>query len=261
MNLHETKNENLIDYEGDFQLNWLIVIEPIEHKTNIRFQNVDVFESYINAIAIDYESEHNIFTGCLKKLNTPQFHRIKRSLYGRGTDFKQDIVEYIGDNCYNPTTGKCFKKGNTYFTKKVYTQEFLTFVRTEKYRSRVITSATIQPFCRKHNIIIGCFDGTRINPRNITEKDIALKVHNNHFCLIWKSQNISFNQVRKDESKPNFKVFDNVRSDKHVKSLIKNENKPNMVQSPLTNIVVYDLETFNKIRAVPYRSCIYKLKL
>ena len=31
------------------------------------------------------------------------------------------------------------------------------------------------------------------------------------------------------------------------------------IQSPLTYIVVYDLETFNKIRVVPYRSCIYKL--
>ena len=31
------------------------------------------------------------------------------------------------------------------------------------------------------------------------------------------------------------------------------------VQSPLTNIVVYDLEIFNRIRAVPYCSCIYKL--
>ena len=31
------------------------------------------------------------------------------------------------------------------------------------------------------------------------------------------------------------------------------------VKTPLTNIVVYDLETFNKIRVVPYCSCIYKL--
>ena len=31
------------------------------------------------------------------------------------------------------------------------------------------------------------------------------------------------------------------------------------VQSPLTNISVYDLENFNKIRVVPYCSCIYKL--
>ena len=31
------------------------------------------------------------------------------------------------------------------------------------------------------------------------------------------------------------------------------------VKCPLTNIVVYDLETFKKIRAVPYCRCIYKL--
>ena len=30
-------------------------------------------------------------------------------------------------------------------------------------------------------------------------------------------------------------------------------------QSPSTNMVVYDLETFNKIRAVPYCSCVYTL--
>ena len=31
------------------------------------------------------------------------------------------------------------------------------------------------------------------------------------------------------------------------------------IKSPLTNIVFYDLETFNENRAVPYCSCIYKL--
>ena len=31
------------------------------------------------------------------------------------------------------------------------------------------------------------------------------------------------------------------------------------VKSPRTNIVVYDLETFDEITAVPYCSCIYKL--
>ena len=33
---------------------------------------------------------------------------------------------------------------------------------------------------------------------------------------------------------------------------------PKKIKSQLTKIVVYDLETFNKIRAVPYCSCIYK---
>ena len=84
-------------------------------------------------------------------------------------------------------------------------------------------------------------------------------IDDNHFCLIWKSNGISFNQVIENELKPNFKVVDIVISDKHIKSSIKYEYNPKKVKSPLTNIVVYDLETFNKIRAVPYCSCIYKL--
>ena len=171
----------------------------------------------------------------------------------------QEIVEYHGRNCYIPTSGMCFVKCINYFTKKDYTEEFLTFIRSEQRRSNVMTSARVGSFCRKYNINIGCFDGTRINPRNITQRDTALKIHNNHFCLIWKSDRISFNQVIENEVKPNFKIVDNVISDKHVKGLIKYEYNPKKVKSPLTNIVVYDLETFNKIKAVPYCSCIYKL--
>ena len=103
-----------------------------------------------------------------------------------------------------------------------------------------------------------CFDGTRINPRNITQRNTALFIYNNHFCLIRKSNSISFSQAI-EELKNDFKVVDNVISDKHGKSFIKYEYNPKKVISPLTNIVVYDLETFNKIRAVPYCSCIYKL--
>ena len=83
--------------------------------------------------------------------------------------------------------------------------------------------------------------------------------YNNHFCLIWKSNGISFNQVIEDELIPNFKIVDNVISDKHVKSFNKYIYKPEKVQSPLTNIVVCDFETFKKIRAVPYCSCLYKV--
>ena len=42
-------------------------------------------------------------------------------------------------------------------------------------------SARIQPFCRKYDTNIGCFDGMRINPRNITQRNTALKIHNNDF--------------------------------------------------------------------------------
>ena len=76
-------------------------------------------------------------------------------------------------------------------------------------------------------------------------------MHKNHFCLIWKSNEISFNQA-KEELKNNFKVVDSVISDKHVESFIKFEYKPEKMQSRLTNNIVYRLETFNKVRAFPY---------
>ena len=58
-----------------------------------------------------------------------------------------------------------------------------------------MTSAKNQPFCRKYNINIGGFDGTRMYPRNLTQRNNSLFIYNNHFCLIWKSNGISFNQV------------------------------------------------------------------
>ena len=259
LNLHEIKNEILEDYTGDFELIGSMLVGEIEQNTNIRFKNVDDFESYINAIDNSgYDSEDVLFTGWLYNLNTPEFKKVNRSQYGRGTDFKRDFVEYIGNNCYNPTSGNCFIKCINYFTKKDYTEEFLTFIRTEQRRSNVMTSARIQPFCKKHNINIGCYDGFRVCPRNITQRNIALKIHNNHFCLIWKSNGVSFEKAIK-ELKDNFGVVDNVISDKHVKSFNKYEYKPKTVQSQLTNMIVYDIETFSTIKCLPYANCIYRL--
>ena len=120
----------------------------------------------------------------------------------------------------------CFIKCFNYFTKKDYTEEFLIFIRTEQRRSNEMTSARIQPFCRKYNLNIGCFDGTRINPRNLTQRNTSLFIYNNHFCLIWKSDGVSLNQVIENELKPNFRVVDNVVCDKHVKRFIKYEYNP-----------------------------------
>ena len=48
-------------------------------------------------------------------------------------------------------------------------------------------------------------------------------------------------------------------SDKHVKSYFEYEYKPKDVQSQLTNMNVYDIDTFNNIKCVPYANCIYRL--
>ena len=67
--MNEIKNENLQDYTGDFELIGLMIIGSTEHKTDIRFKNMDDFESYINALDIDYDSEDVTFTGYVSKLN------------------------------------------------------------------------------------------------------------------------------------------------------------------------------------------------
>ena len=158
-------------------------------------------------------------------LKTPEFNSVNRSQYGRGIDFKQHIVESSGNKSYFPTSGNCFIKCINHLTGKDYTDELLIFIRTEQRRSNVMTSARIQPFCIKYNINIGYYDGLRICPGNITERHVAIKIHKDHFCLIWKTIVIIFNKAIED-LKNIFKVDDNVIPDKRVKSFIKNECKP-----------------------------------
>ena len=153
------------------------MIGETEQKTNIRYRKVGEFETYNNAIDVDHESKDVIFTWWLYKLNTHHFSMVNRSQYGRGTVFKQDFVDYIGNNCYIPTTGICFIKCNNHLTDKHYTEDFSAFIRTEQRISNVMTSVRIQPFCNKHSIIIGCFVGFRVCPRNNTENNIALYMY------------------------------------------------------------------------------------
>ena len=89
----------------------------------------------------------------------------------------------------------------------------------------------------------------------MTQREISLFIYVNHFCLNWKSTGISSNKAI-EELKTNFKVVDNVLSDKPVKSFFKYEYKPKKVQSQLTNLFLYDLETFTIDWAIPYASCI-----
>ena len=61
-----------------------------------------------------------------------------------------------------------------------------------------MTSARTQPFCRKYNINIGYYDGFTKYPRKITQKNTALEINNNDFCLIWKTDNVSFDKAIKE---------------------------------------------------------------
>ena len=47
------------------------LLYKVQHKTNVRFGKMNDFESNINAIDFDYDSEDVTFAGYVYKLNTP----------------------------------------------------------------------------------------------------------------------------------------------------------------------------------------------
>ena len=109
-----------------------MLIGEIEQKPNISLRIFEDFETDLHAIDVDYENEDVFFTGWLYESNTPDFNKVNRSQYGRGTDFKQDFVDIIGNNCYNPTSSNCFIKCIIHLSGQDYTEDFLTFIRTEQ---------------------------------------------------------------------------------------------------------------------------------
>ena len=227
-------------------------------QTHIRFRNISDFEAYINSIDQDYDSEDSIFNGYIYKIDTPQFKKVNRSQYGNGCDFKHEIIEYRGNNCFIPTKGYCFVKCINFLTGQDYKQQFLDFIRNEKRRSNIMTKARIQPFCKANNIDLGYWDGERVFPRSVTNRDRALFLFNNHFCVIWKSENVSFKQAIK-ELDENFKIVDNYITEENVNSHFKYEYIPKKIDSHLSNFIVYDIETYSTDRARPYCISFYRL--
>ena len=67
--------------------------------------------------------------------------------------------------------------------------------------------ARIQPCLKKLALDLGYYNDERIYLRTVTNKDSVLFLYNNHFCLTWKSEGVSFNQAVK-ELKDNFKTVD-----------------------------------------------------
>ena len=97
-----------------------------------------------------------------------------------------------------------------------------------------------------------------ICPRNVTERNIALKLLDNLFCLLWKSEGVGLNQTLR-ELKDNFKKVGNYITQESGKSHFIYDFIPKKIESHLTNFITYDLETHNTDRARPYVFCFYRL--
>ena len=177
------------DYVGNLKIGEQI------RQNHIRIRNIDDYESYINTIDEGYDAEDAIFKGYFYKINTPHFNKVSRSQYSNGCDFKQEIFEYRGKNCFIPTKGYCFVNCINFLTGQDYKQQYLDFIRSEQRRPNLMTKARIQPFFRAINLNLGYYDGERVFSRSFTERNIVLFLFNIHFCSIWKSEGVSFNQA------------------------------------------------------------------
>ena len=52
------------------------------------------------------------------------FKQIARSIYGKGSDAFNNIIEYEGKLCYIPTGNACFKKRLEYIYKANFSREY-----------------------------------------------------------------------------------------------------------------------------------------
>ena len=82
-NLHEIKNDILLDFVGEFEMDGYLKVGDQIRQTVTKFRNMDNFEAYINSIDQDYDSEDTIFNDFIYKLDTPQFNKVNRSQYGK----------------------------------------------------------------------------------------------------------------------------------------------------------------------------------
>ena len=133
-NLHEIKNEILLDYDDSFELVGNLTVGDQIRQTHSRFRNIADYEAFNNSIDEDYDAEDAIFNGYIYKINTPQFNKVNRSQYGNGCDFKHEIIEYRGNNCFIPTKGYFFVECINFLTGGDYKQQYLEFIRNEKRR-------------------------------------------------------------------------------------------------------------------------------
>ena len=149
-------------------------------------------------------------------------------------------------------------KCNNFLTGQDYKEQYLDFIRKEKRRTNIMTIARIEPFCRANIINLGYYNNDRVFSKIVPNRDSALYLYNNLFCLICKSQAVSFIQAFQ-ELKKNFQLVDNYITEENVNSHFDYEFIQKKIESHLTSFIVYDLETHNTERARPYNMTFYRL--
>ena len=230
---------------------------------NAFFSNRDGLIERIEKFNERYDESVPItFTGILIKY-TKSINKIRRSYYGTGCDGFKKIVEYKGNLCYIPEENECFRKCLEFVSNKDLSEEYRDFIKNSKTTKNIMTSAKIQPFCKKYNVNLGVYNINQqeILPRSVTERRICLYIHENHFCLIWKTKNTTFTDAIK-ELKNNFKYEANQISHNILKHVQKYKFPISNEKDCLYAVFAFDLETANvdfKQYCDPYAAGCYHL--
>ena len=174
------------------------------------------------------------------------FNQTKRSNYGKGCAAFNNILEYKGQLCYIPTGNDCFSKCLEYVYKRDFSNEYKDFILSSDRCKNIMSSAKIQPFCRKYNINLGVLNKKQqsILPKTITERKIYLLIHNNRFCVIWKTNQTTFPDAI-EEMKNNFKYEETQINDNILQQVLEYKFLISYEMNSLYNVFAFDLETCN----------------
>ena len=135
---------------------------------------------------------------------------------------------------------------------KTLFQENRNFIKQSGRCKNIMTQAKIQPFCRQRNLNLGVYNVKQktILPRSVTQRNICLYIHDNHFCVIRKINQSTFPDAIR-ELKDDFKYESNELSDVILKQVIEYKFPISYEKNCIFAVFAFDLETCN-LKNQPY---------
>ena len=222
---------------------------------NTFFKDITALNNWIEKIGDKHDETLNItFTGELIKY-TKTSNKTQRKDYGTGCDSFHilpylHMVEYEGSLYYITEENDFFRKCSEFLYEKDFSQQYRDFIEKSQRNKNRMTSAKIQPFCKKCNFNLGVYDPKqkRFLPLSIKERRTCLYIHKRLFCVIWKTVKATSTDAIK-ELENNFDYEPNQFSDDISKQVVEKKSPISNEKDCLFAVFSLDLETVN----VPYQ--------
>ena len=135
----------------------------------------------------------------------PLFEKVKRSVYGKRSDFLQKI-EKDGENLWFISTEmKCLPKSIRVLTGKRSNENYIEINIGFSRRRTAMSDTRVESFCKKVGIDFGYFTGEEVLPRSCKERNKGRHLYESHFCVLWKNEYVSSLKAT-EEVKKNFEL-------------------------------------------------------